>query len=77
MLLNLQCLVQGKGALDSSNNGLNRRFSQAERLSRVSEELAWYCKSAGSDSHGTTLLSLSCEHWEVVRREEACNSIDS
>ncbi|RYR48439.1 hypothetical protein Ahy_A07g034465 [Arachis hypogaea] len=50
--LNLQCLVQGKGALDSSNNGLNRRFSQAERLSRVNEELAWYCKSAGSDSHG-------------------------
>ncbi|XLR32183.1 hypothetical protein HN51_052148 [Arachis hypogaea] len=44
--------VQGKGALDSSNNGLNRRFSQAERLSRVNEELAWYCKSAGSDSHG-------------------------
>ncbi|XP_015944973.1 kinesin-like protein KIN-12C [Arachis duranensis] len=43
--------VQGKGALDSSNNGLNRRFSQAERLSRVNEELARYCKSAGSNSH--------------------------
>ncbi|XLS74038.1 hypothetical protein HN51_030903 [Arachis hypogaea] len=51
--------VQGKGALDSSNNGLNRRFSQAERLSRVSEELAWYCKSAGSDSHGYK-LDFSC-----------------
>ncbi|KAL4300740.1 hypothetical protein AHAS_Ahas17G0231100 [Arachis hypogaea] len=48
----LRIQVQGKGALDSSNNGLNRRFSQAERLSRVNEELAWYCKSAGSDSHG-------------------------
>ncbi|MED6175505.1 hypothetical protein PIB30_078976 [Stylosanthes scabra] len=43
--------IQGKGALDSSNNGLNRRLSQAERISRVNQELARYCKSAGNNSH--------------------------
>ena len=46
------CGLQDKGALNLGNVGFNKRLSQSERLSRVNEELARYCESAGNNSHG-------------------------
>lgn len=45
------CELQDNGAVNLGNVGFSKRLSQAERLSRVNNELAQYRKAAGNNSH--------------------------